>query len=98
MRACEISAALSLQIESVVRYLLPNGRRIGQEWRVGGTDGERGKSMGVHMTGEKAGVWLDGATGESGDMIGLWMACRRVDLRTACSEAMEFCGIREDRP
>lgn len=98
MRASEISAALSLQIESVVRHLLPNGQRKGQEWRVGGTDGEAGKSMGVHMTGEKAGIWLDGASGESGDMIGLWMACRRVDLRTACHEAMEFCGIREDRP
>lgn len=98
MRACEISAALSAQIESVVRHLLPNGRRVGQEWRVGGTDGEAGKSMGVHMSGEKAGVWLDGASGETGDAIGLWMACRRVDLRTACSEAMEFCGIREDRP
>jgi twinkle protein len=98
MRAVEISAALSAQVESVVRHLLPNGRRVGQEWRVGGIEGEAGKSMGVHMTGEKAGVWLDGASGESGDMIGLWMACRRVDLRTACSEAMEFCGIREDRP
>ena len=98
MRAVEISAALSAQVESVVRHLLPNGRRVGQEWRVGGTDGEAGKSMGVHMTGDKAGVWLDGASGESGDMIGLWMACRRVDLRTACTEAMEFCGIREERP
>jgi len=98
MRAVEISAVLSAQVESVVRHLLPNGRRVGQEWRVGGTDGEAGKSMGVHMTGDKAGVWLDGASGESGDMIGLWMACRRVDLRTACTEAMEFCGIREDRP
>ncbi len=98
MRAVEISAALSAQVESVVRHLLPKGRRIGQEWRVGGVDGDEGKSMGVHMTGDKAGVWLDGATGESGDLIGLWMATRRVDLRTACSEAMEFLGIREDRP
>lgn len=97
MRAVEISAVLSRQVEAVVRHLLPNGRRVGQEWRVGGVDGEAGKSMGVHMDGEKAGVWLDGATGESGDMIGLWMACRSVDLRTACSEAMDFAGIREDR-
>jgi twinkle protein len=98
MRAVEISAALSGQVESVVRHLLPKGRRIGQEWRVGGIEGDEGKSMGVHMTGDKAGVWLDGATGEAGDLIGLWMATRRVDLRTACSEAMEFLGIREDRP
>lgn len=98
MKATDIATHLAAQIETVVRHLLPNGKRLGQEWRVGGIDGESGKSMGVHMTGEKAGVWLDGATGESGDLIGLWMACRHVDLRTACSEAMEFCGIREDRP
>jgi len=98
MRATEIASHLSSQVEAVVRHLLPNGRRQGQEWRVGGTDGEAGKSMGVHMTGDKAGVWLDGQSGESGDLIGLWMACRRVDLRTACTEAMEFCGLREDRP
>lgn len=98
MRATEVSSHLASQIETVVRHLLPNGKRQGQEWRVGGTDGEAGKSMGVHMTGDKAGVWLDGQSGESGDLIGLWAACRRVDLRTACKEAMEFCGIREDRP
>ena len=55
MRALDIAAALSAQVETVVRHLLPNGRRVGQEWRVGGIEGEAGKSMGVHMTGEKAG-------------------------------------------
>lgn len=98
MRATEISSLLSAQVEGVVRHLLPNGRRSGPEWRVGGIEGEAGKSMGVHLTGEKAGVWLDGATGESGDLIGLWMATRRIDLREACREALEFLGVRDDRP
>jgi twinkle protein len=98
MRAVEIASLLGGKVESVVAHLLPNGRRIGHEWRVGSVDGEAGKSMGVHLDGEKAGVWLDGASGQAGDLIGLWMAVRRVDLRTACSEAMEFLGIREDRP
>lgn len=98
MRATEISALLSAQVEGVVRHLLPNGKRCGPEWRVGGIEGEAGKSMGVHLTGDKAGVWMDGATGESGDLIGLWMATRRVDLREACREALEFLGIRDDRP
>lgn len=98
MRALDIAAALAAKVETVAQHLLPNGRRVGQEWRIGGVDGEAGKSMGVHLSGDKAGVWLDGATGQAGDLVGLWMACRRVDLRTACSEAMEFLGIREDRP
>lgn len=98
MRATEIAAILSGQVEAVVRHLLPNGKRSGNEWTVGGVDGEAGKSMGVLMTTDKAGVWIDRATGESGDLIGLWQACRGVDLRTACQEAKDFAGIREDRP
>lgn len=97
MRATEIAQRLSAQVDGVVRLLLPNGKRVGQEWRVGGTDGESGKSMGVHLSGEKAGVWLDGATGQCGDLIGLWMACRNLDLRAACKEAMDYLGLREDR-
>ncbi|MDQ3039072.1 MAG: toprim domain-containing protein [Pseudomonadota bacterium] len=97
MRATEIAALLSRQVEGVVRLLLPNGKRVGQEWRVGSTDGEAGKSMGVHMTGDKAGVWLDGDTGQAGDLVGLWMAVKGVGLREACKEAMDYLGLREDR-
>lgn len=97
MRANELARLLSAQVEGVVRLLLPNGRRVGHEWRVGSVDGEAGKSMGVHLTGEKAGVWLDGESGESGDLIGLWMAVKALSLRDACTEAMGFLGIREDR-
>lgn len=97
MRATEIAQRLSGSVDGVVRLLLPNGRRVGQEWRVGGTEGEAGKSMGVHMTGDKAGVWLDGATGQCGDLIGLWMAVKGLSLRDACKEGMDYLGIQEDR-
>jgi len=97
MRATELAQRLAGSVDGVVRLLLPNGRRVGQEWRVGGVDGEAGKSMGVHLTGDKAGVWLDGATGQCGDLIGLWMACKGLSLRDACKEAMDYLGIREDR-
>src|SRR5690606_32509574 len=53
VRACEIASLLSAQVDGVVRHLLPNGRRVGQEWRVGGIEGEAGKSMGVHLGGGK---------------------------------------------
>lgn len=97
MRATEIAQRLSAQVEGVVRLLLPNGKRIGQEWRVGSADGEAGKSLGVHLTGDKAGVWSDFSSGESGDLVGLWMSCRKLTLRDACKEAMDYLGIREDR-
>lgn len=97
MRATEIAALLAAQVDGVVRLLLPNGKREGQEWRVGSVDGEPGKSMGVHMTGPKSGVWLDGESGQAGDLIGLWMAVKGLSLRDACKEAMDYLGIREDR-
>ena len=98
MRASEIAQRLAQQVEPVCKHLLPNGRRMGREWRIGGTDGEAGKSMGVHLGADKPGVWLDGASGESGDLIGLWMAVRNLSLKDACREACEFLGIRDDRP
>jgi twinkle protein len=97
MRANDLARLLAAKVDTVVTHLLPNGKREGHEWRCGSVDGEAGRSLGVHLTGEKAGVWLDGASSQSGDLIGLWMATKNVDLRQACVEAMEFLGIREDR-
>lgn len=97
MRANDLAKLLAGKVEIVASHLLPNGKREGHEWRCGSVSGEAGRSLGVHLTGDKAGVWLDGASSQSGDLVGLWMAVRNVDLRTACTEAMQFLGIREDR-
>lgn len=97
MRATEISSLLAAQVDGVVRMLLPQGKRQGHEWRVGSVGGEPGESLGVHMVGDKKGVWADFSTGDSGDMIGLWMAVKGLSLRDACKEAMDYLGIREDR-
>lgn len=95
MRANELAKLLAADVESVCRKLLPDGKKVGHEWRVGSIDGEAGKSLGVHLSGSKAGVWCDFSTGESGDLIGLWMAKTGADLMTACSEAMAHLNIRE---
>ena len=72
----EISARLAKDATSIAEYLLPNGKRKNGEWAVGSVDGEAGGSMSVRLTGAKAGVWKDFATGECGDMIDLWAATR----------------------
>lgn len=97
MRATEIAGHLARNVDGVVRHLLPQGQRKGHEWRAGSVGGEPGESLGVHLTGEKAGVWSDFSTGEGGDLVGLWMAVRGVSLRDACTEAMAHLGLREDR-
>jgi hypothetical protein len=52
----DIAARLARQIESLVRELLPAGKRKGHEWRAGSVAGEAGHSLAVHLTGPKAGV------------------------------------------
>lgn len=96
MRATELAAQLALDAEGVAQLLLPNGRRQGREWVVGDIDGGAGNSLKVCVQGTKAGVWSDFATGESGDLIGLWMATRNADLRTAYEEAAKHLGLQSN--
>lgn len=98
MRACELAERLAQQAETVARMLLPDGKREGAEWRCGSVRGEAGDSLGVHLTGAKAGVWRDFSADVGGDLIGLWMAAQGLSLRDACEAAMEFLGIAADRP
>jgi twinkle protein len=97
MKAAELAAMLARDAEGVARMLLPHGKREGHEWRVGSLDGEAGKSMGVHLAGQKAGVFCDFATGEGGDLLDLWAAVNGIGIGEACKQVREFLGIREAR-
>jgi len=59
MTAADVARALAERLEALVRELLPDGRREGHEWLVGNVHGERGSSLGVHLSGPKTGVWCD---------------------------------------
>ncbi len=95
--AKEISRQLTQRAEDIARYLLPNGKKESNEWRVGSVYGEEGKSLGVHLSGEKAGIWCDFASGDKGDLLDLWMAVRKISLREAIKEAARHLGINEQR-
>lgn len=95
MRATEIASLLAREVERVAAKLLPDGKRKGAEWVCGDIDGSAGDSLKLRVSGDKAGVWSDFATGESGDLIGLWMQTQNCDLPTACKDAMDFLGVRE---
>lgn len=93
--AKEISDRLAREAENIARMLLPAGRKMGSEWRAGDTGGESGRSLGVHLTGNKAGVWSDFATGESGDLLDLWAVVRGISLADAIRHAKDYLGIRD---
>src|SRR4051794_22452675 len=71
LNAHDIARLLARSINSLVADLLPAGKREGHEWFVGSIAGEAGHSLGIHLTGAKAGVWSDFATGDRGDALDL---------------------------
>lgn len=95
MTAGELSRALAERAESVARQLFPNGRRCGQEWLIGNLQGEPGKSLRIHLSGAKAGVWADFATDDKGDLLDLIAAVNRQSLGQACQQARAMLGMAE---
>lgn len=78
--------------------LLPDGKRDGSEWRAGSVHGEAGKSLGVRLTGSRAGAWKDFAeSGKGGDLLDLWAAGKGLSLADAIREAKDYLGVVEPK-
>jgi len=89
----EIKAKLNDRIIDVVSSLLPHGKQVGNEWIAGDANGSSGKSLKVHLAGDKVGVWSDFATGESGDIINLWCIVRNLSFLDAMNEIRQKLGV-----
>lgn len=94
----EIKRLLADRAQSVAEYLLPQGRKEGSEWRAGSTDGEKGQSLGVHLSGGKAGVWADFNGGDSGDLLDLWSKVKGCTLSDSLTQARAFLGVERLQP
>ena len=94
----EINALLARDAEAVVKLLLPNGKRVGHEWKCGSIAGEAGQSLSVRLIGDKAGVWGDFATGEGGDLIDLWREVNRMSVPEAIKAAKDYLGLSDEKP
>lgn len=98
MNATELSKLMAESAPSIAEHLLPQGKKHSGEWCVGSVSGEAGKSLKVRLTGAKRGVWSDFSTGESGDLLDLWMHCRAVSIAEAMREAKSFMGVHDEMP
>jgi twinkle protein len=97
MTPSQLSERLAGRVESVAKHLLPNGRRMAQEFVAGSLGGEAGDSLKVRLSGGKIGVWSDFATGQSGgDLLDLWCAVRGCDLKQAMDESASWLGLSID--
>lgn len=69
------------QLPSVLSYLFPVGKQRHQQFLVGDIEGNAGKSLVVELEGAKAGMWIDFATGDGGDIFDLWAKVHGLDAR-----------------
>ena len=81
----------------MAEYLLPNGKRVGGEWKAGDVAARKAGPV-VRLAGPKRGVWRDFAAGPGGDMLDLWAACRAASIGQAMTEAKAYLGIRDTMP
>lgn len=96
LKAKDIADRLAGVADSVAPMLLPHGKRSGAEWCVGSIAGEAGESLKVRMTGSKAGVWQDFASGgKGGDLIDLWAQARGLTLGEAIKQAKEYLCLQD---
>lgn len=98
MNAAELSQCMAERAADIASFLLPGGKKAGGEWKAGSSGGGSGQSLSVRLTGHKAGLWADFATGEGGDLLDLWIACRAQSMSEAMRDAKAYLGIRDDRP
>lgn len=95
--AREISKRLAAQAEAVCIRMLPGGKRVKDIWQCGDLSGNPGKSLNVHLDGQRQGRWCDWANQDQdkGDMLDLWASVRGIALPEAIREAKEWLGIAE---
>jgi RecA-family ATPase/5S rRNA maturation endonuclease (ribonuclease M5) len=97
----DVLSGLLRQIEGVLGYLYPNGFSDpqGRKFYVGNVNGDPGESLSVELSGPKAGLWHDFATGDGGDIFDLWKAARGLaSFREVLKDAAEYSGATVNTP
>ena len=89
----KLQEAVQTNVETLCRHFFPAGEKIINEWHIGGIGGERGKSLGIVLSQERAGVWHDRATGQAGTFVQLIMASRNLQFPDAVSEIERALGL-----
>lgn len=92
----EIRADLIARLESVLTTMFPAGKKRQGKFLIGDVLGSPGDSLEVVLTGEKAGLWTDRATGDGGDIFALISAYIGADAHSdfprVLGEAADLLG------
>jgi predicted P-loop ATPase len=79
-----LNARLLAQAPTLIPQWMPNGKREGREYVLGGLDGSPGRSLSINLF---TGVWKDFAEGQGGsDLISLYAALHNMGQAEAARE------------
>jgi len=88
----QIRSDLLARLESVLPVLFPAGKKRRNKYLIGDVLGSPGDSLEVVLTGDKAGLWTDRATGEGGDIFDLVAAQRGINVSADFAQVLEAAG------
>ncbi|MGL5632653.1 MAG: hypothetical protein ACRDD3_09845, partial [Azovibrio sp.] len=88
----EIRADLIARLGSVLMTLFPLGKTRHGKFLIGDVAGNPGNSLEVVLQGEKAGLWMDRATGEGGDILDLIGACHGLEVRSDFTRVLKIAA------
>ncbi|WP_343548975.1 phage/plasmid primase, P4 family [Ralstonia sp.] len=97
-----LRSALLGNLETVLPQLFPAGRVQGNRFLVGDVRGNPGRSLEMVLAGDKAGLWIDRATGDGGDVFNLLAAHLELDVHRdfarVLDEAAQLLGWAREQP
>lgn len=88
----EIRASLLLRLESVLMDMFPAGKVKRGKFLVGDILGSPGDSLEIVVTGEKAGLWTDRATGQGGDIFDLISGHLALNVHSDFAKVLSFAA------
>ena len=99
--ARELKQRLIDSLDAVLTYLFPAGKHRGKQFIVGDLEGNPGKSLVVELAGSRAGMWMDFATGEGGDILDVWARVNGFNTASQFPELVDsvaqWLGVSVDR-
>lgn len=85
----DIRAALVLRLSVLVLEIWPSGKQRQSKYLVGDIAGGPGDSLELLLTGAKAGLWTDRATGDGGDVFDLVARYHGLDVHSQFPQVLE---------
>jgi hypothetical protein len=89
-----LNYVVKINMEFFCQHFFPEGKRVGSEWKIADVSGAAGNSLGIQLTGQKAGLWHDRATAEGGSFIKLLQLSHGLSFLKAVDAIEGILGIK----